>query len=181
MEPKNPKIYNSYPLPIVITANALNLILYLAGGYIMFSLSLIAGILYLIYLIIIEVSVYREGCIHCYYYGKLCAFGRGWIAAKIFKRGDPQKFCERELKFKDFIPQILVVLIPLVIGLVLLFSRGFNIWILIATIYPFFSWFVVNPILYGKLACVHCQQGSICCPALKFFTKGKKESQSDLK
>jgi hypothetical protein len=40
-------------------------------------------------------------------------------------------------------------------------------------IYPVFSWFAVNPILYGKLACLHCKQGSICCPALKFFTKGK--------
>jgi hypothetical protein len=35
------------------------------------------------------------------------------------------------------------------------------------------SWFVVNPILYGKIACIHCKQDSICCPALNFFTKEK--------
>lgn len=103
------------------------------------------------------------------------AFGKGVIAAKFFKKGDPKKFCERKLGFKDFIPQILVVLIPLIVGIALLVSRGFNLPILIAMIYPVFSWFVINPILYGKLACIHCKQGSICCPALNFFIKKEKK------
>ena len=107
------------------------------------------------------------------YYGKLCAFGKGAIAAIFFEEGTPEKFCERELGFKDFIPQVLVVLIPLLVGIALLISRGFNLLILTAMIYPVFSWFAVNPFLYGKLACIQCKQGSICCPALKFFTKGK--------
>jgi hypothetical protein len=71
-------------------------------------------------------------------------------------------------------PQVLVVLIPLIVGIALLISGGFNLLILIAMIYPIYSWFAVNPILYGKLACIQCKQGSICCPALKFFTKGKE-------
>ncbi|MEA2037451.1 MAG: hypothetical protein U9O94_08120 [Nanoarchaeota archaeon] len=171
---KNPKIYGSYPLWIVIIANILMLAVYAAGAYILFKLSLITGILYAVYIIILEFHYFKEGCIHCCYYGKKCAFGKGAIAVMFFKKGDPKKFCERELGFKDFIPQVLVTLIPLVVGIALLISRGFNLLILIAVIYPVLSWFAVNPILYGKLACLHCKQGSICCPALKFFTKKKK-------
>ena len=170
---KNPKIYDSYPLWIIILANILLLAVYVAGTYIMFVLSLITGFLYVTYLVLLERHFFKEGCIHCCYYGKSCAFGKGAVAAKFFKRGIPEKFCERELDFKDFIPQILVVLIPVIVGISLLISRSFDFLILIAIIYPVFSWFVVNPILYGKLACIHCKQGGICCPALKFFTKGK--------
>ncbi len=177
MEMKNPKIYDRYPLRIVALANILQLAVYVAGAYIMFKLSLITGILYVVYLLLLERSVFKEGCIHCCYYGKFCAFGKGVVAAKFFKRGDPKKFCERRLGLKDFIPQLLVVLIPLIIGVALLVSRGFDTSILIAMAYPLLSWFAINPILYGKLACLHCKQGSICCPALKFFTEKQKKNK----
>ena len=171
---KNSKIYDSYPLWIIIHANILILAVYVAGAYIMFRLSMITGILYVAYFVLLERHFFKEGCIHCCYYGNLCAFGKGVIAAIFFKRGDPQKFSEREIGFKDFIPQILVVLIPLIVGIALLISRGFDLLILIAMIYPVLSWFLVNPILYGKYACPHCKQGSICCPALIFFTKRRE-------
>ncbi|KYK25527.1 hypothetical protein AYK26_05835 [Euryarchaeota archaeon SM23-78] len=172
---QKPKIFDSYPIWIVIIVIILTLIVYAAGAYIMFRLNLITGILYVAYLIILEFQVYKEACTCCCYYGKVCAFGRGVLAAIFFKKGNPKKFCERELKFKDFIPQVLVVLIPLVVGIALLISRGFHVLTLIALIYPVFSWFALNPIIYGKLACIHCKQGSVCCPALDFFTKKKKK------
>ncbi|MBW2976779.1 hypothetical protein KY347_05015 [Candidatus Woesearchaeota archaeon] len=172
---EKPEIYDKYPLWMVFAYNIAMLLVYLAGAYIMFKLSLIAGILYIIYLVILELSLYREGCRYCFYYGKRCVAGKGLIAPVFVKKGNPKKFCERKLKMKDFIPQILVVLIPLIVGIALLISRGFEILILIALIYPVFSWFTVNPLIYGKLACIHCKQGTICCPALDFFAKGKKK------
>jgi len=150
------------------------LALYIAGAYIMFKLYLIMGVLYVIFLIIMELQVYREGCRYCCYYGKKCGCGKGVIAPLFFKKGTPEKFCERELGFKDFIPQMLVGLIPFVVGTALLISRGFNLLILMAVIYPILSWFVINPLLYGKLVCNHCKQGKKCCPAMDFFNKKKK-------
>lgn len=141
----------------------------------MFSLSQLTGILYMLYVLIIELQVYREGCKYCFYYGKRCVAAKGLIAPFIIKKGDPKKFCERELSFKNFIPQLLVTLVPLVVGIALLISRGFNILILLALIYPLLSWFIVNPIVYGKIACPHCKQGSICCPASDFFMKKQKK------
>jgi len=171
---KKQEIFEKYPLWMVFIYNIAMLLVYIAGAYIMFTLNWITGILYLIFLVFLEFSVYREGCRYCFYYGKRCVAGKGLIAPIFFKKGNPKKFCERELKWKDFIPQILVVAIPLIVGIALLISRGFDLIILIALIYPVFSWFCVNPIIYGKIACIHCRQGSICCPALKFFTKKKK-------
>jgi hypothetical protein len=171
---KKPKLYNSYPLWIVLVYNIAMLMVYLTGSYIVFRLNWITGVLYLIYLVMVERSVYREGCRYCFYYGKRCAAGKGLLAPIFVKRGDPKKFCERKLSWKDFIPQMLITIIPLVIGIALLISRGFHLLTLIAVIYPLLSWFVVNPIVYGKLACPHCKQGNICCPALKFFAKKKK-------
>ena len=158
---------------IVLVIIFFTLLLYAAGSYIMFTLNTIVGILYVAYIILMEFFVYKEACPNCCYYGKRCAFGRGLIAAKIYKKGNPKKFCEKKIEFKDLIPQILVAAVPLVVGIALLISRGFNILILLATIYPVISWFFINPIIYGKLACVHCKQGTICCPALDFFSKKK--------
>ena len=171
----NPKIFSNYPLWMVFAVNILMLTVYAAGAYILFTLGLVTGMLYVLFLLLLEVQVYREGCVNCFYYGKRCAFGKGIIAAMLFKKGNPKKFCEREIKFKDLIPQALVILIPVIIGIVLLVSRGFNLFILAAMLYPVISWFAVNPVVYGRLACPHCKQGSICCPALKFFTKAKKK------
>jgi hypothetical protein len=58
---KKPKIYDSYPLWIVILANILMLAVYVAGAYIMFALSLITGFLYVAYLVILELYFLKEG------------------------------------------------------------------------------------------------------------------------
>jgi len=168
------KIHKKYPAHTIIIANILLLLVYLAGAYILFKLSVVTGILYVIFLIFIEFSIYREGCRYCYYYDGWCAFGKGKIAKIFFKKGNPKKFCEKQFSWKEFIPQILLVLIPIIVGIALLISRGFHVLTLIAVLYPVFNWFLVNPILYGKIACPHCKQGSICCPALEFFSKKKK-------
>ena len=145
---KKPELFEKYPLWMVFVFNLALLLVYLAGAYIVFRLHLITGILYIIYLILIEFSVYKEGCRYCYYYGKRCVAGKGLIAPFFIKKGDPKKFCERTLSFKDFIPQALVVIIPLIVGIALLISRGFHILTLIAMLYPVFSWIAVNPIIY---------------------------------
>ena len=172
---KKPALFEKYPLWMVLVFNLALLVVYLAGAYIMFRLHLITGILYVIFLLFIESSVYREGCRYCYYYGKRCVAGRGLIAPLFVKKGAPKKFCEKEITFKNLIPQLLVVIIPVVVGIALLISRGLHVLTLISVVYPVFSWFAINPVIYGKLACNHCRQGSICCPTMDFFSKQKKK------
>lgn len=170
------KLYENYPIEKVIITVAIQLLLCVAGAYIMFRLSWITGGLYIAFLIFLERSIYKEGCRYCYYYNKRCAFGRGKLAPIFFKKGNPKKFCEREIKWKDFVPMMLASLIPVIVGIALLISRGFHLLTLIAILYPIANWFVINPILYGQLACKHCKQGGKCCPALEFFSKSKKKA-----
>jgi hypothetical protein len=165
------KTYENYPIWIVAVVLVLFLAIYLAGAYIMFRLHLIAGILFALYVILMEYFTYKEACPNCYYYGKRCFSGRGLAAQFVFKKGDPKKFCEKAIEFKDFLPQIIMLAVPIIVGIALLISRGFHLLTLIAVLYPVFNWFFVNPILYGKLACPHCKQGKKCCPALEFFSK----------
>ena len=104
---KTTKIYDSYPLWIVILANILLLAVYVAGAYIMFRLSLITGILYVAYLVLLERHFFKEGCIHCCYYGNLCAFGKGVITAKFFKKDNPEKFVKESLVLKIYFHKFL--------------------------------------------------------------------------
>jgi hypothetical protein len=166
------KLFENYPAWIVFCTNLSFLATYVAGAFVMFSLAPIWGFLFVVYVVALELNVYREGCTCCYYYGKACASGRGRIAPLIVRRTDPKLFCKRELKFKDFVPQLLSSLIPLVTGAYLLFV-AFSWAILAAMLVPILVWFIGNPVVYGKLSCPHCRQGAKCCPALKFFSRKK--------
>jgi len=166
------KIYDKYPLWIVLIVNILMLLVVIAGAYIMFRLHWITGVLFIIYIIFLEFSVYREGCRYCCYYNSRCAFGKSYIARIFYKKGNPKKF-ERKITWKDFIPMMLASIIPIIVGIALLVSRGFHLLTLSAVIYPVLNWFIINPIVYGQLACKHCKQGKKCCPALEFFSKKK--------
>lgn len=170
---QEPKAFESYPLSTVLIANTVSLIVSAVGVYLLWQLNIILGLLFIVYLLGLEFSVYRQGCSCCYYYGKRCAFGRGKIAPFLVKKDDPQKFCQRKVTWKNLLPVILVSLIPLIAGIVLL-VRDFNWLILILLFVPLANWFLISPLLYGKLVCLHCKQGRLCCPANDFF--GKKKS-----
>lgn len=169
------KYYENYPMSKVSIVIGLFFLVYLSGAYIMFKLHLVTGILFILYVILMEYYTYKEACPHCYYYGKRCYSGRGIIAQYVYKKGDPKIFCKKKIQFKNFLPQIIMLAVPIIVGIALLISRGFDWLILIAILYPILNWFFINPILFGKLACPHCKQGKICCPALDFFSKKSKK------
>ncbi|MFC1656455.1 hypothetical protein ACFL14_00600 [Patescibacteria group bacterium] len=168
------KLYESYPVGTVLTANLLSLATYTIGAYILFQTGWIWMTLYIICIFVLEFSLYKKSCAYCFYYGKLCAFGKGKIAPFFVKRSDPNKFCERKITWIDLLPQILVSLIPIGVGVYLLIQE-FSLLILILILIPILIWLFGNPIIYGKLACPHCKQGQICCPASKFFKPNNKE------
>ena len=168
--PKEPEVYESYPISTVIIFNAVVLVNYIIGFYILSLLGLVWGVLFVGYLLFLEYRVYREGCVNCYYYGKRCMSGRGTIAPVLFKKGEPKKFCERKVTKKDLVPLILAMVFPAVGGAILLLG-SLSFFILGLVVVPWIIWFLGNPLIYGKLACPHCKQGRICCPANDFFGK----------
>ena len=172
-KPKKFKGYDCYPWWIVFLTNLASLSVYIAGAVLMYFISPYLAIIYVAFMLYLETKIYRERCVNCYYYGKLCAFGRGKIAKAILKKGHVKNFCDKKVSFKDFILPSLANIIPVIAGVYLLIT-DFRWWVLLVTLWPALMLFVGNPIIFGKYACNHCRQAEIFCPACEFFNRKNK-------
>lgn len=76
------------------------------------------------------------------------------------------------MTWRDMIPDLLITLIPLVIGIILMIMR-FDILILSALLVIAFLTTYGNAQIRGKLTCSNCKQRELGCPAEALFNKGK--------
>jgi len=165
------KCYKNYPYWIIIVSNLLTLSIYTIGITIIKPLGIIWLLIYLAYLVFLEIRLLKKSCVHCYYYGKFCAFGKGKICSLFFKKGNKEGFTGN-FTWKDLIPDMLVAIIPVIIGIVRLIM-DFN-WILLFLIVLLFLLVSTgNGLVRGSLACKYCRQREINCPAEKMFKKEK--------
>lgn len=166
------KSYENYPIWIVILSNLLSLLIYGLGFIIMIRLGIIISILYLIYVSIFEFRLVRYHCVNCFYWGKTCGFGKGRVSSWLFKKGDVSRFCVKKMTWRDMIPDILVSLIPLVVGIILLILK-FDFILLIAMLLLLFLTTMGNGFIRGTLTCKYCKQKELGCPADTLFNKEK--------
>ena len=138
----------------------------------MLNLGIIFAALFAAYIIWVETRLLLKSCKYCYYYGKLCAFGKGKCSALLFKKGEPEKFLRTEITMKDVIPDFLTFIFPLIGGIVLLFSNFSWLIVVLLAILVILG-FGGNAVVRGSFACKYCKQREIGCPAEKLF--GKKE------
>lgn len=162
--------FESYPVWIVLVSQAVSLSVYGLGAFVLVGFGPIAAVAYLGYCAFVEVSVLRGSCRHCYYYGKLCSFGRGKLCSLLFKPGDPQRFLEREPSVRDILPDLLVPAIP-VLGGVALLVQDFR-WPLLVSVLCIVALATVGTgLVRGLLSCPHCAQRELGCPAEQLFSK----------
>ncbi len=166
------KTFEDFPLWMIAAYDAVAYGIYLIGFYIMFKSGAILGWLYLIFCLALEVRIMRMSCVNCFYYGKLCGAGRGKLASLLFKRGDPRKFIERDISWRNLIPDMLVSLIPFLMGIYLLIT-GFNWPLLLAIVVLFLLTTVGNSFTHGSIVCKYCKQRELGCPAEKLFAKAR--------
>ena len=166
------KTFEYFPLWMVIIADIVAFGIYIIGAYIIFKFSVIGGWLYLLFCLIVEIGVMRLSCINCYYYGKLCGMGRGKLASLFFGKGDPKKFLEKKITWKSLIPDLLVSLIPFIIGIYILLN-DFNWFLLILILALTFLTTFGNGFVRTNFACKYCKQKELGCPAEKLFEKAK--------
>ena len=164
------KTHDNFPFWIVILSNTVSILIYFSGFVITFSLSWIAAILYLVFILALELRLLSKHCVNCYYWGKTCGFGKGKLSSLFFQRGDPSKFCEKSFTWKDMIPDILVSIIPLLIAIALMIIR-FNFILLFAVIILIGLTTIGNGFIRGNLTCKYCKQREIGCPAEQLFSK----------
>ncbi|MFH0859796.1 MAG: hypothetical protein V1921_01210 [Candidatus Altiarchaeota archaeon] len=164
------KTYENFPVWMVLVTNAVALSVYALGAAILYGFGTGIVVLYLLYCLWVETRVMRMSCACCYYYGKTCGSGKGRLCALLFKKSDPKRFLEKDITFKDLLPDFMVSLLPLVGGLTLL-AAGFT-WSILALMTALaLLAFPGSAVMRGRIMCKYCRQREIGCPAQKLFQK----------
>lgn len=164
------KTYDSFPVRIVILSNLVSILIYSSGIFIIHRIGWIAAALYFAFILVLEYRLLSRHCINCYYWGKTCGFGKGKLSALIFKKGNPADFCSKQMSWSDMIPDLLVPLIPLIIGIILIIIR-FDIILLSVIVTIVLLTTAGNGFIRGNLTCRYCRQRELGCPAEKLFNK----------
>jgi hypothetical protein len=167
------KALENYPCRTIAFSNFVSIAIYFIGAFIIYRLGIIWLLLYLLYILLLEIRLMKKSCTNCYYYDKFCAFGRGKLCALFFKKGDSKKFSKRKITWKDILPNFLVSIIPAIMGIILLIIR-FNLLILAGVILLIIFTSAGNSFVRGSLACKFCKQRELGCPAMQLFNKTKK-------
>jgi hypothetical protein len=162
--------YENYPFWMIALANLVSLSIYALGIFIFAQWGIIVGIIYFIYCILVEINLYRNGCANCYYYDKYCSFGRGKICAVLFSKGDPQKFINRKPTWKDILPDLMLLIFPVIAGIISLILQ--YSWVVLgAIVIIIILSFLGNAFIRGSIACKHCKQKELGCPAAQLFNQ----------
>jgi hypothetical protein len=168
------KHFENFPWWIVLLSNVFSILIYATGAFILAGFGIVTSFLYLLYCFFIEMTLLRRSCVNCYYYDKYCGLGKGKLCSLFFKKGDPQKFADKEISWIKMLPDFLVFIFPLIGGIVLLIQNFF--WIILALLlFLIFLFCFGNNFIRGSLVCKYCKQMEHGCPAEKFFNK---ETQS---
>jgi hypothetical protein len=167
--------YEQYPLRVVLISNSLSFATYLIGGFLILQLNFIFLLIYLLFIVTLEVRVLRRSCTGCYYFGKRCAFGKGKISALLFDKKDTKGLGQAKITWKSVVPDFLASLIPMVVGIGLLLV-SFDPLILALVLALALLSSIGNGVVRGSYACKFCKQREIGCPAEKLFSKNKSKS-----
>lgn len=166
--------FENFPWWMVLTCNAVGLAVYAIGIYITSRLGLVWGIVYAAYCIGMEWRLLSGSCRSCYYYGKRCGFGKGRLCSLLFPKGTEQNLSTKQISWRDLVPDFMVSIIPLVVGIIVLI-RSFSWIVLILIIMLAGLGSMGTGLIRGQIACKYCKQRELGCPAEKLFSKRKHE------
>lgn len=149
--------YESFPLRIVILRALMITAWFVTGILLMLRLSRGLAVGFIVFGVLLLLSMMAFACRYCAYRGKLCDNGISKLTSVFFKSSvNKEKFAVNSRKL--FIPLYVLVLIPLVGGLILALSQSNPITL-----------FMVHVILLGiiittspLLACKHCLMSDVC-------------------
>jgi hypothetical protein len=165
--------YERYPARTVLLSNAQTISTWAIGAYLVWAaLGMVFALLFVIYCVVIELNLLRRSCVNCYYYGKTCFSGRGRCSSALFREGNPEVFASRDITWVDLLPDMLVSVIPITcgVGVVIIdFS-----WLALVSLLALVGLTTAgNALVRGNLACKHCQQRALGCPAERLFQKNR--------
>jgi hypothetical protein len=164
--------YESFPWWMVALCNAVTLGIYAIGICVLSRLGWVWGAIYAAYCVWMEWRLMTRSCRGCYYYGKRCGFGKGLVCSLFWARSVEQTQCKNQISWRDLVPDFMVSLIPLVVGVALLvWDFSWLVLLLILALVALAS--VGTGLIRGKIACRYCRQRELGCPAEQLFNKQK--------
>ena len=168
---------DKYPFSTIFISNFVSLAIYGIGAYIMFRVSTVSLAIYLVFIVVLEILLYIKSCKDCFYYGKLCAFGKGKIACLIIKKGNPVDFSNRPVSWRSVAPDLLVTLIPMITAVVLMIV-DFHWMQPVLLVLLILLTSAGNSYVRGYRSCKYCKQRELGCPAEKLFSKDKTSQET---
>lgn len=170
--------FENFPARIVLLSTLFSWSIYVLGVIILAALAAWLVVVYVVLCLALEYRLLKTGCTNCYYYGKICGFGKGKVCSWLFKPGnDPQWLGTKTVSWKEILPDFLVVLVPLVGGIVLL-VHDFNWLVVLALAVLVILSTGGNAVIRSSFACKYCKQREIGCPAEKLFSGSGEASKS---
>jgi len=167
-----PSSFEQFPWWMVLVCNGVGLAIYAIGLYLMARVGLVWGLLYAAYCVWMEWRLLSGSCRSCYYFGKRCGFGKGRVCSWLFRKRPERGAGAKPISWRDVVPDFLVSLIPLGVGITALI-RSFSWPVLLLIITLVFLASVGSGFVRGQLACKYCKQRELGCPAEQLFSKTK--------
>jgi hypothetical protein len=161
-------MYDRYPAGIVIISLSQTLLVYFLGAAILWRTGAVWAALYLAFCAWAEFRVMHGHCVHCSYYGQACAFGRGKLSSWLFRKGDPSKFDQLNITWASMLPDLMIPLVPLGVG-IWGSVRSFSWPLLGSLVLLVLVAFPLTGYVRSQLACAHCRQRELGCPAQRLF------------
>jgi hypothetical protein len=168
------KTYEQFPGGIILLANLLSLTIYALGILIISQTGVWFVLIYVLYCLWMEFRLMRKGCVNCYYYGKRCGLGRGVICSWLFKQGNNEKFNAGSFTWINLLPDLMVTIIPLILGIISLI-KNFSWILLLALIVLIILSTSGNAIIRGNFLCRYCRQRESGCLAEQLFSSSRQQ------
>jgi len=166
--------FESFPLWMVAVCNGVGLAVYAIGLCLMVRLGAVWGVLYAGFCIWVEWRLLSGSCRSCCYYGKRCGFGKGRLCSWILTQKPRHSPSAKQISWRDVVPDFLVSLIPLAVGIGLLI-RDFSWLVLLLVLILVLLASLGTGFVRGQIACKYCKQRELGCPAEQLFSKAKED------
>jgi hypothetical protein len=165
--------HENFPRGMVISTLMVQAAIYILGGYIVLQFGPVPLAIYGACILGLEYRVLRHSCMNCYYYGRTCCFGRGRFCALFFPKGDPKKFLERKIGWVDILPDFLISVVPLLLGILIILR--FDAVLLAVIVALGILAFPGTGFIRSRWACRYCRQRELGCPAERLFKRNGGE------
>lgn len=166
--------YENFPPWMVASTLLVQLAVYALGAYILLRIGMVFLVIYVACILALEYRLLRHHCVDCYYYGRSCCFGKGMLCALFFRKGTPGNFSGKEIGWTGILPDFLVALVPILLGIVLLVLR-FDSFLLGAVVLLAILAFPGTGLIRSRWSCRFCRQRERGCPAEQLFNRKKGE------